>query len=106
MDNLNQIYEDLKTACPTAWAEFMTFVDKYKGEVAWPFLFAPEDLKFHDIPVDMQCGVLMRFIDVMRNDMTKEQHHQMLEDLIRTQFSKIEEKISKSELKRPLKGRK
>ncbi len=71
MDNLNKqnhFTEEWKKEYPLASEAFCKWVDKYKEKVKWDELFngvvdnlpsiAP---KFHDLPVDLQVGILGRF---------------------------------------------
>jgi len=46
--------------CPDAMTHFCQWIDEYKKEVNWDQLFAP-GIKFHDIPFEMQNGIIARF---------------------------------------------
>jgi hypothetical protein len=77
MENLNKenFWDDIKERYPQAVELFCNWIDKYKEEVGWDRLFAngqyfmePErngghriDTKFHDLPFEMQNGILARF---------------------------------------------
>lgn len=57
----------LQEKYPQAMAEFSEWIDKYKREIGWDSIFAhdwrPLPIKFHDIPFDMQRGILTRFFE-------------------------------------------
>lgn len=77
MENLNKanFWNDLHAKYPEAVDLFCKWIDKYKAEIGWDRLFAngqyffePDDsgdhridTKFHDIPFEMQNGILARF---------------------------------------------
>ena len=60
--NLNKenFWNALKEQYPEAVEHFCNWIDAYKNEVGWDALFAP-GIKFHDIPYDMQNGIIARF---------------------------------------------
>jgi len=75
MENLNKenFWNDLHSKYPTAVNHFCEWIDKYKAEVGWNKLFnsdsnwqdangknAPAP-KFHDLPFDMQNGIIAKF---------------------------------------------
>jgi hypothetical protein len=50
---------------PLATQAFCDWVDKYKVEIDWLSLFDndwPVEVKFHHLPIEMQIGILSRFI--------------------------------------------
>lgn len=73
MENLNKenFFNDLQQRFPKAMEHFCKWIDKYKEENSWDELFndgkawaggvtiAP---KFHDLPYDMQVGVILRYV--------------------------------------------
>lgn len=70
MQNLNKenFWNDLLEKYPEAVELFCKWIDRYKAEVGWDELFnqtglSNEDkqVKFHDIPFEMQNGILARF---------------------------------------------
>lgn len=70
MENLNKenFWNVLHKECPEAVDLFCKWIDKYKAEVGWDELFnqcgLPDEdkpVKFHDIPFEMQNGILARF---------------------------------------------
>lgn len=70
MQNLNKenFWNDLHTKYPEAVELFCKWIDKYKTEVGWDELFNQAGLpnedkpvKFHNIPFEMQNGILARF---------------------------------------------
>lgn len=62
MLNLSREYfwNDTQDAFPTAVQTFYKWVDDYKQEVNWEKMFG-DKLKFHDLPLEMQVGILARF---------------------------------------------
>ena len=54
----NEMYEQY----PEAMKMFCTWIDEYKEEVGWDWVFSPS-VKFHDVPLEMQVGIIVRFID-------------------------------------------
>lgn len=62
MNNLTKenFFNDLRKQYPAAVDYFSQWIDKYKQEVNWNELFG-EKVKFHDIPFEMQNGILARF---------------------------------------------
>lgn len=62
MQNLNKenFWNDLHDAYPEAVEHFCRWIDNYKKEVGWSLLFS-EDIKFHDLPFEMQNGIIARF---------------------------------------------
>lgn len=72
----NEFYNEIEKEFPEAFKKFSAWMDEYKKQVGWKKLFnegislpaeqgmAGEDVKapkFHELPVDMQYGVLLRF---------------------------------------------
>jgi len=45
---------------PDAMNVFRKWIDEYKAKVGWDDLF-PNGVKFHDLPFEMQNGILARF---------------------------------------------
>jgi hypothetical protein len=62
MENLNKenFWNELRELYPEAVDHFCKWIDEYKKEVKWLDLFA-DGIKFHDIPFDMQNGIIARF---------------------------------------------
>lgn len=62
MDNLNKenFWNDLMKEYPGAVEHFCNWIDAYKKEVEWDKVFGP-NVKFHDIPLEMQNGIIARF---------------------------------------------
>jgi hypothetical protein len=77
-DNLNKqnFWNDLKIKCPNAVAHFCIWIDQYKLVTDWNKLFNEKTIpppingysdivlkapKFHDLPVEMQLGILIRY---------------------------------------------
>lgn len=61
-DNLNKenFFNLCQQCCPLAMGAFCKWIDAYKIGVDWKELFA-ERVKFHDIPFEMQVGILVSF---------------------------------------------
>lgn len=66
--NLNKenFWNPLREKYPEAVEHFCNWIDQYKKEIGWNELFgcsADEDcpIKFHDLPYEMQNGILARF---------------------------------------------
>lgn len=62
-ENLSKMnfWDDCKRLYPKATADFCDWIDNYKKKVNWDFLFKGELIKFHDIPFEMQIGIIMRY---------------------------------------------
>jgi hypothetical protein len=62
MENLSKdnFWDAIKDRYPEGFNHFSEWVDKYKEEVGWDKLFAPA-VKFHDVPLDIQNGIIARF---------------------------------------------
>jgi hypothetical protein len=60
--NLNKenFWNPLKEKYPEAVEHFCNWIDEYKKEVGWEKIFGAH-VKFHDLPYDMQNGILARF---------------------------------------------
>lgn len=65
MENLNKenFWDVLMEKHPKAMKEFCEWIDKYKAANAWPLLFSGDQIKFHDLPIDMQLGIILWFIE-------------------------------------------
>lgn len=66
MENLNKenFWDEMELKFPGAMNVFKQWIDGYKEEVKWDELFGEdllEPVKFHDLPFDMQVGILIRF---------------------------------------------
>lgn len=78
----HNFWDDLKKEFPAIMEHFGQWIDEYKNEVAWDILFAngnwvtiddgsttevikkrkyQQDIKFHDLPLEMQQGILIRY---------------------------------------------
>lgn len=62
MMNLNKekFWTPLMEKYPEAVEHFCKWIDEYKKEIGWDSIFK-EGVKFHDLPYDMQNGILARF---------------------------------------------
>lgn len=87
IENLNKenFWNEMEQKYPEALNHFYAWIDKYKKEVNWDNLFGngtferqlphikngqnpaisniiyEQDIKFHDLPIEMQIGILMRY---------------------------------------------
>ncbi len=70
MTNLNKenFFNQQMIETPKAMAMFCKWIDEYKKEVGWDYLFnnynrivGHPEIKFHDIAFELQIGVLQRF---------------------------------------------
>lgn len=60
-------WNELEKKFPAAVKLFCEWIDKYKAEVGWDWLFQlqpgmSQSLKFHHVPIEMQVGIMGRFI--------------------------------------------
>lgn len=62
MENLNKenFWYQMTAKYPQAMDLFSKWVDEYKAKVGWVDLF-PNGVKFHDLPFEMQNGIIARF---------------------------------------------
>jgi len=79
MENLNKdtFWDNCYFLYPKSTQKFCNWIDEYKKKVGWTTLFK-EDVKFHDIPLAMQTGIWLEYmqeqgcymeIDVMEFDL-------------------------------------
>ncbi len=69
MQNLTKenFFNEMMALCPEAVEYFCRWIDEYKKEVNWDKLFPPprdpriHGVKFHDLPFEMQNGIIARF---------------------------------------------
>jgi hypothetical protein len=54
-------WDPLREKCPMLVQRFCDFIDRYKDAVGWNERFG-EKVKFHDIPVEMQIGIICNFL--------------------------------------------
>jgi hypothetical protein len=94
MENLNKsnFFDEIEKKYPEAFTSFSEWIDRYKKEVNWNSLFnggigihdggypssdwvsKTEAPKFHDIPKEMQIGILLKFAsenNATQNDLAK-----------------------------------
>lgn len=75
MNSLNKpFWDDLEVTAPKAVRLFKDWIDEYKKEVGWNLLFNDGIIKtgssfeytkapkFHDLPIEMQEGVIKKFL--------------------------------------------
>lgn len=53
-------WDDIEKQCPAVMQHFGKWIDEYKRKMDWDKLFAA-GIKFHDLPKEMQQGVLIKF---------------------------------------------
>jgi len=58
-------FNNIKLWYPDALQDFCAWIDEYKKEIGWNALFG-EHVKFHDLPFDMQHGIMARY-DLEKN---------------------------------------
>lgn len=73
MENLNKenFWNEMDARYPAAMHVFKGWIDMYKKEVKWDELFGEdllEPVKFHDLPYEMQIGIILRFISEIFKD--------------------------------------
>jgi hypothetical protein len=77
LNKTNFFTEDLSTRYPVAMKVFKDWIDQYKIAVNWNTIFNDQEdytgtpggaPKFHDMPFEMQIGILVRFIDEHNDD--------------------------------------
>lgn len=72
MNNLNlnkeNIWNDLNEKFPKAMKKFCDWIDEYKKDNEWNWIFGNHDkidykkwIRFHDIPFEMQVGIIFKF---------------------------------------------
>lgn len=71
MQNLTKegFFNELYALYPDAVEKFCKWIDAYKEEVKWKELFAP-GVKFHDIPFEMQLGIMKRYCIELNHQQT------------------------------------
>ncbi len=67
--DLQSFWKPFEKKCPIAVDEFKRWMDLYKKEIKWNSLFGNDlrgfqdnHMKFHNIPFEMQFGILMEFL--------------------------------------------
>jgi hypothetical protein len=113
MDNLNKenFWDALHDQYPEAVEHFCKWIDDYKREVGWDILFGGENVapknipKFHDIPFDMQNGILARYeLELFNNGhgRGKEIYQDIklkFKDQIKNLFADLQSQITKRKAK-------
>lgn len=92
-------WNQLKKDYPEAVEHFCKWIDEYKREVGWIKLFGPR-VKFHDLPIDMQNGIIARFDLEKYNG--KEEARRITGNLpsqTRSLFADLQDKIQKRSIK-------
>jgi len=62
LSNLNKesFWDEMDIVYPYAVDEFRKWIDQYKEAINWNKFFKSE-IKFHDIPYELQMGIMNRF---------------------------------------------
>ena len=62
-ENINRenLFDGMTDKYPRGTKKFFDWLEKYKEEVDWSYLFS-EDITFSDLPVEMQKGIIHRFV--------------------------------------------
>lgn len=60
-------WDAMSTAYPNAMHKFRVWIDEYKNRVNWDATFGAvgqvsSPVKFHDLPIEMQWGVIKQFV--------------------------------------------
>ena len=90
-------FDEIKSSCPKAFDLFLKWIDEYKARVGWSDIF-PNGVKFHDLPIEMQTGILERFDD--EQFMNKNSVNRIVENDIKGikySFSFIENELNKKQ---------
>lgn len=61
--NKENFFNKLQIDFPKGMEHFCNWIDKYKEDVQWNLIFNEHlNIKFHDIPFEMQFGILMKYM--------------------------------------------
>lgn len=101
MENLNKnnFWDDLHKKYPVAYIHFCDFIDEYKKEVGWDRLFNAgnfsEAPKFHDLPIELQFGIIVRFSGEMMGAklLGEKEIFEAIKASVRSNFDKINKKL-------------
>ena len=92
-------WNELREMYPEAVDHFCKWIDRYKEEVGWDGLFG-EIFKFHNLPFDMQNGIIARFDLECYNGRLKTAEIIGVEPLrIRDLFKDLQNAIIKKQIK-------
>lgn len=96
MKNLNKenFWNEMQEKHPITMKKFCIFIDEFKEKHEWNRMFNPK-IKFHDIPIVMQIGVIHNFfieLDLKINSNEFENHEGIKSD-IESDFSRYESKL-------------
>jgi hypothetical protein len=99
MENLGKenFWNPMHEKYPLAVDKFCKWIDEYKKHVNWKELFG-EKVKFHDLPYELQMGIMNRFfIVISTNEETydEENRTRMYMDEIAYALGRIELKFAK-----------
>lgn len=71
-------FDELQAKHPLAMAGFYKWIDGYKIRVSWGLMFQPS-IKFHDLPFEMQEGVIMKWARELAEDSDEEYSNAIVE---------------------------
>lgn len=94
MNNLNKsnFWDELSKQCPVVMTRFIKFLDEYEQKNNWTKMFK-SNIKFHDIPVEMQTGIVIAFIMNITNQPADQLTNSKF--YITEEFNRIETKLKK-----------
>lgn len=85
----DNFWNALMESHPKATKEFCDWIDDYKKEVDWKTLFYTpnsvqhRDVKFHDVPIDMQLGIILWYLEMKEGEtFNREQYIQYMRERI------------------------
>lgn len=95
MENLNKqnFWDEKMKSCPAIMKHFCKFVDEYKQKNDWKKMFNKK-IKFHDIPVEMQTGIVIAFIMKITNSPEFVNQLTNTKKYITNEFEHIEKKLT------------
>lgn len=96
-------WDALEKECPDSVKEFCTWIDEYKKKNNWDDLFNKNyrmegmkfrGVKFHDIPIEMQSGILMKYGNKVygEGDSFFTDLHKLITELFKERQAKMNEK--------------
>lgn len=98
MQNLSKenFWNSLNEKYPLAVKYFCDWIDRYKVEVGWQKLFV-DGIKFHDIPFEMQNGILARFDLEMFNNIGNKgrENYERIAGSFRQQYTNLFEDLQR-----------
>jgi hypothetical protein len=94
-------WNEVMATYPNATKLFCDWIDEYKKEIEWDYLFANgiinrKPIKFHDIPHAMQQGIWIEFVEQTLHQYFEQPEYEYsgdLEEDIKTVLGEIEVEI-------------